>query len=99
MKTVNPSLSIHDLRVVPGILHTNLVFDCLANFDVNMSDYELKWTISNAVKSVRLILEFIVWNEEHNSFFERFERYISTCAKYGISCMIVLQMTVCDLNN
>ena len=42
VKTVNPSLSIHDLRVVPGILHTNLVFDCLANFDVNMSDYELK---------------------------------------------------------
>jgi len=39
---------------------------------------------------VRLILEFIVWKEEHDSFMERFERYISLCDKYGISCMIVL---------
>ncbi len=40
--------------------------------------------------SVRLIIEFLVWQEEHDSFMERFERYISLCAKYGISCMIVL---------
>ena len=40
--------------------------------------------------SVRLILEFLVWDKEHDSFMERFERYVSLCAKYGISCMIVL---------
>ena len=50
VKTVNPSLSIHDLRVVPGVTHTNLVFDCLADFDINMTDYELKCLISQAVK-------------------------------------------------
>ncbi len=50
VKTVNPSLSIHDLRVVPGVTHTNLVFDCLADFDINMTDYELKCMISQAVK-------------------------------------------------
>lgn len=52
VKTVNESLSIHDLRVVPGVTHTNLVFDCLANFELKMSDYELKCAISDAVKSV-----------------------------------------------
>ncbi len=52
VKTINESLSIHDLRVVPGVTHTNLVFDCLANFDLDMSDYELKCAISDAVKSV-----------------------------------------------
>ena len=40
--------------------------------------------------SVRLILEYVVWKEEHDSFLERFERYISLCDKFGISCMIVL---------
>ncbi len=52
VKTINESLTIHDLRVVPGVTHTNLVFDCLANFDLDMSDYELKCAISDAVKSV-----------------------------------------------
>ena len=40
--------------------------------------------------SVRLILEYVVWQKEHDSFLVRFERYISLCDKYGISCMIVL---------
>ncbi len=52
VKTVNPSLTIHDLRVVPGISHTNLVFDCLVDFEIKMTDYELKCTISDAVKAV-----------------------------------------------
>ena len=52
VKTVNQNLSIHDLRVVPGISHTNLVFDCLADFDPEMTDAELKNKISNAVKTV-----------------------------------------------
>ena len=40
--------------------------------------------------SVRLILEYVVWQSEHDSFLERFERYVSLCDSYGISCMIVL---------
>ena len=52
VKTINPSLTIHDLRVVPGLTHTNLVFDCLADFDIKMNDYELKCAVSDAVKAV-----------------------------------------------
>ena len=51
VKTINPSLSIHDLRVVAGVTHTNIVFDCLADFDIDMTDYELKCLISQAVKN------------------------------------------------
>lgn len=40
--------------------------------------------------SIRIILEFVVWDEEHDSFLERFERYLEVCAKHGISCMVVL---------
>ena len=52
VKTIHSSLSIHDLRVVPGISHTNLVFDCLADFHLQMTDFELKSAISNAVKAI-----------------------------------------------
>lgn len=52
VQSVNKSLTIHDLRVVPGISHTNLVFDCLANFELSMSDYDLKCAISEAVKAI-----------------------------------------------
>ena len=53
------------------------------------TENELALMAELGYNSVRLILEFIVWDEEHDSFMERFERYISLCDKYGISCMIV----------
>ena len=40
--------------------------------------------------TIRIIPEFLVWDEQHDGFMERFERYISLAAKYGISCMVVL---------
>lgn len=40
--------------------------------------------------SVRLIPEFVVWDEEHDSFFERFDRYLDLLWSHGISSMVVL---------
>ena len=54
------------------------------------TEEELKLMQSTGFNTVRLILEYVVWKEEHDNFMQRFERYISLCAKYGISCMIVL---------
>lgn len=51
---------------------------------------ELKLMQKTGYNTVRLILEYVVWKEEHDSFMERFERYLALYAKYGISCMIVL---------
>ena len=34
--------------------------------------------------TVRLIIEYAVWKEEHDGFMERFERYISLADNYGI---------------
>ena len=50
VKSIHPDLSIHDLRVVPGTTHTNLVFDCINIYHLNMSDAELKNKISTLVK-------------------------------------------------
>ena len=54
------------------------------------TEEELKLVQDTGFNTVRLILEYVVWKEEHDGFMERFERYISLCAKYGISCIIVL---------
>ncbi len=54
------------------------------------TEEELKLMQKTGFNTVRLILEYIVWKEEHDSFMQRFDRYLSLCAKYGISCMIVL---------
>lgn len=51
---------------------------------------EIKLMSELGFNSVRLILEFIVWDEEHDSFFERFDRYLDLLHENGISAMVVL---------
>ena len=54
------------------------------------TEEELKLMQETGFNTVRLILEFVVWQKEHDGFMERFERYVALCDRYGISCMIVL---------
>ena len=51
---------------------------------------EIKLMKELGFNSVRLIPEFIVWDEEHDSFFERFDRYLDLLWEHGISSMVVL---------
>lgn len=50
VREIDPALSIHDLRIVPGTTHTNLIFDCVVPFEVKMSHLEIKEKIKEAVK-------------------------------------------------
>ncbi len=49
VEEIDPRLSIHDLRTVPGVTHTNVLFDCLVPVDLGFSDQELVERISNLV--------------------------------------------------
>lgn len=49
---ISQYLSIHDLRIVPGTTHTNLVFDCLSPYEAELDDKELKLEISKRVKMI-----------------------------------------------
>ena len=57
-------------------------------FATTEEEFQLMQTIG--YNSIRIIPEFIVWEEQHDGFMERFERYLSLANKYGISCMVVL---------
>jgi cation diffusion facilitator family transporter len=49
--TIDPRLTIHDLRCVPGPTHTNVIFDCVRPHDLDMTDEELKAAIAPIVLS------------------------------------------------
>lgn len=49
VKSIDNRLSIHDLRVVPGTTHTNLIFDCVMPNSLNLSPSELKLKIRKLV--------------------------------------------------
>lgn len=51
IKTIDEGLSIHDLRVVPGETHTNLIFDCVMPHTLNMTESQLKTEIRKLVNA------------------------------------------------
>ncbi len=50
VKNIHPALTIHDLRMVTGPTHTNLIFDCVVPMDLAMTDEELIETIQRMAK-------------------------------------------------
>lgn len=54
------------------------------------TDRELALAAETGFNSIRVVVEYVVWKEEHDGFLERFDRYLDVCAKHGISCMVVL---------
>lgn len=40
--------------------------------------------------TIRMIIEYVVWKEEHDTYFERLDRYLDLCASHGISVMVTL---------
>ena len=51
VRTIDPRLSVHDLRIVRGPTHTNLIFDCLVPTGYPESDSALKKRIFAMVRN------------------------------------------------
>lgn len=52
VQTIDPRLTIHDFRMVAGPTHTNLIFDAVVPFDVDMDREELRHRIATAVRGL-----------------------------------------------
>ncbi len=50
VQTIHPGLTIHDLRMVEGTTHSNLIFDCVRPHGLNMTDSALKERITELVQ-------------------------------------------------
>ena len=46
---VDPSLLIHDFRIVPGDTHTNLIFDIAVPYEIKMTDEEITRAVADAI--------------------------------------------------
>ena len=53
VKTVDPSLMIHDFRIVPGDTHTNLIFDVAVPFEIKATDGEIRRKIGETIREQR----------------------------------------------
>ena len=53
VRDIDPALTIHDLRMVAGPTHTNLIFDCVTPAGFEMDEADLKQAIKQAVRSRR----------------------------------------------
>ncbi len=51
VKTIDPIITVHDLRLVPGTTHQNLIFDCVVPQNYTMTDAQLKTAISELVRA------------------------------------------------
>ena len=50
VKKIDPSLSIHDIRMVPCATHTNLIFDCVLPSSSKKSDRQVKEELTTIIR-------------------------------------------------
>lgn len=51
LEEIDSELKAHDIRMVPGVTHTNLIFDVVKPFSVNIKDNELSKMIAERIHS------------------------------------------------
>ena len=52
VKTIDPRLTIHDFRIVPGPTHTNLIFDTVVPYDVKLPHDQVQKRIGELVRQM-----------------------------------------------
>lgn len=52
VQTIDPRLSIHDFRIVPGPSHTNLIFDVVVPYDVKIPHEEVRRRVGELVRGL-----------------------------------------------
>lgn len=52
VKTIDPMCSIHDFRMVIGEGHTNLIFDIVVPYSINLTDNQIKLRVSELIKTI-----------------------------------------------
>lgn len=50
VRSIDPVLTIHDLRLVTGPTHTNVIFDCVIPHEFHMTEAEIKSEINRLVR-------------------------------------------------
>ena len=57
---LDQELKIHDFRVVQGITHTNILFDCIVPFEKNHTEYSLKEYLMKEIVPEKEVYYYII---------------------------------------
>ena len=68
-------------------------YQCEERFETEKRELELAQSIG--FNSIRVIVEYDVWNKEHDEFMKNLERHISIADNHGMTVMIVLSNECC----
>lgn len=52
IKSLDPRFSLHDFRIVTGPTHTNIIFDLVKPYDMDLSDEEIIRTVSALIQTL-----------------------------------------------
>ena len=52
VRVIDPGISIHDFRMVPGPVHTKLIFDAEVPYQCPLPDQEVRRRIQAAVRAL-----------------------------------------------
>ena len=50
VREIDPRITVHDFRVVPGVTHTNLIFDVAVPFELKMTVPEIREAVSEKIR-------------------------------------------------
>jgi hypothetical protein len=58
---------------------------------IKTADRELELAAKIGFNTVRLCMEYVNWEQEHDGFLERFDCYLDLCEKHGIKALVLLE--------
>ena len=53
-------LKIHDFRIVEGITHTNILFDCIVPYEKDICEEDIKKYLSENIKPEKEIYYYVI---------------------------------------
>ena len=51
-RSIHPALTIHDFRITPGPIHTNLIFDLVVPYGVSLSDSDVRARMFEGIRAL-----------------------------------------------
>lgn len=60
LSTFDSTLKIHDFRIVQGITHTNILFDCVVPYEKNYTFEEIKTHLTNTITPEKEIYYYVI---------------------------------------
>ncbi len=60
IQKLDPELKIHDFRIVEGITHTNILFDCVVPYEKNFTLDDIKNHLTNTIISEKEVYYYVI---------------------------------------